>query len=210
MGHTILSNLDLRSCSGLEETSHDGPSEITISTVYKSKGKIPEIFLKGVGLSDNFILYIQSLTQDALEYYSCFISFSSNDLDFTERLHTDLDREGVRCWIYTKDMKIGDKIRPIIDQSIRLRDKLLVVLSKESIKSEWVEDEVEAAFEKEQKRRETVLFPVRIDDAAMETEVAWAAKIRRTRHIGDFRNWKDYDSYQKAFEKLMRDLKGKA
>jgi hypothetical protein len=30
---------------------------------------------------------------------------------------------------------------------------------------------------------------------------------RRTRHIGDFRNWKDYDAFKKAFDRLLRDLK---
>ena len=48
-------------------------------------------------------------------------------------------------------MKIGDKIRDRIDQSIRLHDKLLLVLSEHSINSEWVEDEVDAAYEQEQK-----------------------------------------------------------
>jgi hypothetical protein len=41
----------------------------------------------------------------------------------------------------------------------------------------------------------------------MESKKAWAALIRRTRHIGDFTRWKDHDSYQKAFERLLRDLK---
>ena len=26
-------------------------------------------------------------------------------------------------------------------------------------------------------------------------------------HIGDFRQWKDHDAYQKAFQRLLRDLK---
>ena len=50
-------------------------------------------------------------------------------------------------------------------------------------------------------------FPIRLDDAVMETDQAWAADIRRTRHIGDFRNWKDHDAYQNAFARLLRDLK---
>jgi hypothetical protein len=34
-----------------------------------------------------------------------------------------------------------------------------------------------------------------------------AAKIKRRRHIGDFSHWKDTSSYQKAFERLLRDMK---
>jgi len=33
-----------------------------------------------------------------------------------------------------------------------------------------------------------------------------AAHIRRTRHIGDFCDWKDHDAYQEAFARLLRDL----
>jgi hypothetical protein len=62
--------------------------------------------------------------------------------------------------------------------AIRLRDKLLLILSEHSIKSDWVETEVTTAFEEELKRGQTVLFPIRLDDAVMDTKEAWAAKLR--------------------------------
>ena len=40
-------------------------------------------------------------------------------------------------------------------------------------------------------------LPGLLDNAVMETDQAWAASLRRTRHIGDFRAWKDRDQYQK-------------
>jgi hypothetical protein len=83
----------------------------------------------------------------------------------------------------------------------------MVLLSESSVSSPWVEKEVETAFEKERREKRTVLFPIRLDEAVMETGEAWAADIRRTRHIGDFRDWKNHDSYKKAFERLLRDLK---
>ena len=82
-----------------------------------------------------------------------------------------------------------------------------MVLSEESIKSVWVEKEVETAFEKEKELEQTVLFPIRLDDAVMKSKTAWAADIRRTRQIGDFRDWKDHDAYQKSLKRLLRDLK---
>jgi len=41
----------------------------------------------------------------------------------------------------------------------------------------------------------------------MSTRDDWAAKIKRRRHIGNFSNWKDKAKYQRAFERLLRDLK---
>jgi hypothetical protein len=124
-----------------------------------------------------------------------------------KRLHADLQDNAVRCWFAPEDMKIGDEIRSRIDQSIRLHDKLLVVLSEHSTDSDWVEDEVETALEEERKRKQTVLFLIRLGEAVMETDEAWAAKIRRTRHIGDFSRSKDHDSYGEAFDRLLPDLK---
>lgn len=175
--------------------------------VYLSRGNIPEVFLRGAGVPDSFIENMASLVGKPIEFYSCFISYSSKDQMFAERLHNDLQGEGVRCWFAPEDMRIGDRIRPTIDQAIRSYDKLLIVLSEHSIDSDWVEKEVEAAFEEERKREKTMLFPIRLDSAVMETDQAWAADIRRIRHIGDFTHWKDHEAYQKAFERLLRDLK---
>ncbi len=121
----------------------------------------------------------------------------------------------MRCWFAPEDLKIGDRFRDEIDRSIRVYDKLLLVLSERSIRSDWVQAEVETALEKERRlgrelpadaRRPTVLFPVKLDDTVMETPQAWAGDIRRTRHIGDFRYWKEHDAYKRAFDRLLRDL----
>lgn len=102
-------------------------------------------------------------------------------------------------------MHIGDEIRSRIDESIRLYDKLLLVLSEYSVASHWVQKEAATAFEKEQEGK-IVLFPIKLDDTVMTTNQAWAADIRRMRHIGDFTKWKNHDEYQKAFDRLLRDL----
>jgi hypothetical protein len=84
--------------------------------------------------------------------YSCFIGYSLRDGDFARRLHADLQASGVRCWFAPEDMKIGAKILDAIDDAIRARDKVLLVLSAASIASEWVEDEVTKAFAEERER----------------------------------------------------------
>jgi hypothetical protein len=66
--------------------------------------------------------------------------------------------------------------------------------------------EVNAAREREDRENRTVLFPIRIDDVVVTAPQPWAADIRRTRHIGDFRAWKDHDCYRKAFKRLLHDL----
>lgn len=208
IAYTIFGDLDLSEAEGLEHVDHRGPSIIGLDTFYKSKGNIPETFLRGAGVPDNFIQYMHSLTGQAFEYYSCFISYSSKDQEFADRIYADLQARGVRCWLATEDLKIGDPFRQVIDDAIRRYDKLMVVLSETSVASTWVESEVEAALERERRGVSTTLFPIRLDEAVMKTDHAWAADIRRKRHMGDFSQWQDHNSYQKTFQRLLRDLQG--
>ncbi len=210
VGYTSFGDVDMSVVKNLETVKHQGPSTIGIDTIYRSQGNIPEVFLKGAGVDDTFITYIRSLIGKAIEYYSCFISYSSKDEAFANRLYADLQNNNVRCWFAPEDMKIGDKIRPRIDESIHIYDKLLLVLSKSSVASGWVEREVKTALAKERKEKRTVLFPVRVDKAVFESPFDWATEIRHERNIGDFTRWKDHDDYQKALIRLLRDLKAEA
>ncbi len=207
---THFSNLDLRGVKGLDTLKHKGPSTIGTDTLERSHGDLPDSFLRGVGLSDTFIAYARSLVARPIEYYTCFISYASHDQDFAERLHADLQSKGVRCWFAPEDLKIGEKFWHRIDESIKLYDKLLVVLSEHSVESEWVEREVMAALEKERQQKRPVLFPITLDEAFKQTSAPWAADIRRSRHTGNFIRWKQHDAYQKAFTRLLRDLKAEA
>jgi TIR domain len=138
----------------LEKCDHEGPSIVDHRTLQKS-GPLPLSFLRGVGLPDNLIEYLPSLLNQAIQHYSCFISYSTKDEDFAKRLHADLQDEGVRCWFAPHDLPIGGKIL-----------------------DDWVEDEVTKGFEEERKRGQIVLFPVRLDQTVMKTNEAWAAKLR--------------------------------
>ncbi|MDQ5853656.1 MAG: toll/interleukin-1 receptor domain-containing protein, partial [Chloroflexota bacterium] len=125
-------------------------------------------------------------------------------------LYADLQSNNVRCWLAPEDLKSGANIRVGMDQAIRLHDKLLLVLSKTSTTSAWVEQEVETALARERREKRRVLIPVRLDDAVMKRARGWPALIRTTRNVGDFRRWKNHDDYQQALQQLLRDLKADA
>jgi hypothetical protein len=206
LGFTVLGNANLTSASGLEACQHIAPSVLDYRAIAKS-WPIPTIFMRGCGLPETLIEYLPSIVNEPIQFYSCFISYSTKDGDFVERLYADLQVKGVRCWFAPEDLKIGDLFRQRIDDAIRLHDKLLLVLSEHSVQSGWVREEVESCLERERRENRTVLFPVRVDEAVMEATAAWAAAIRRERHIGDFREWESHEAYQNGFKRLLRDLK---
>jgi uncharacterized protein YjbI with pentapeptide repeats len=203
---TVFGFTTVSEVKGLERCRHEGPCIIDFETL-RISDPLPTAFLRGIGLPDSVIDYLPSLLNAAIQFYSCFISYSSKDQAFAERLHADLQNKGVRCWFAPHDMPIGAKIIDALDEAIRLRDKVLLILSEGAIASDWVEGEVTRALDEERTRKQLVLFPVRIDDAVMQTSEAWARLLRRERNIGDFTSWKDHDNYQKSFERLLRDLR---
>lgn len=203
---TVLARTDLRDVTGLHVAKHGGPSVLDHRTIQRS-GALPEPFLRGVGLSDALIrFFLGSAARGG--YADCFISHSSADQKFVEKLHADLQQRGVRCWYAPKDLPIGAKTRQRVDDAIRANDRLIVVLSSESINSAWVEKEVETAFEEERLRNSDVLLPVRIDDAVKKSVAAWARDIQNMRNIGDFSQWQsDQGAYRESLEKLLSALR---
>ena len=131
----MFGNNDLSEVKGLDCVVHHRSSIIGIDTIYRSHGKIPLAFLRGAGVPDNFIEYMGSLTGKALEFYSCFISYSTKDQEFATRLHADLQDKGVRCWFAPHDIQAGKKIHEQIDEAIRRYERLLLILSTGSMKS---------------------------------------------------------------------------
>ena len=209
VGFTLFSNMDLRGVQGLRGLIHRTASTIGIDTLYLSKGDIPERFLRGCGIPDSMIEYARALVaaERPIDYYSCFISYSSTDHALAERLYADLQAKGVRCWYAPHDLPIGAPILSGIDQAIRVHDKVLLILSSASVESGWVEKEVQMAIAREATERRRVLFPIRIDNTILKGHLGWPATVWDTINIGDFRHWKDHDTYQAAFTRLLKDLK---
>ena len=83
----------------------------------------------------------------------------------------------------------------------------MVIFSKSSIASKWVEYEVKQTLKKEETVSQDILLPIMVDDAVLNTTVGWATSLKATRNIGDFREWKNQRSYQQALERLLRDLR---
>jgi uncharacterized protein YjbI with pentapeptide repeats len=216
--YTIFADLDLSGVKGLDAVRHNGPSTIGTDTIYNSRGKIPEVFLRGCGVPDEFIAYIGSMVGRPIEYYSCFISYSTLDQEFAERLHADLQAKGVRCWFAPHDIQGGRKIHEQIDEAIRLHDRLLLILSEHSMSSEWVKTEIAKARKRETKEGKRVLFPVRL--VGFERLRDWecfdgdtgkdSAREIREYFIPDFSEWKEHDSYQVGLGRLVKDLKSVA
>jgi hypothetical protein len=113
-------------------------------------------------------------------------------------------------------MQGGKRIYDQIDEGIRASDRLLLLLSSESMASSWVKTEVGKARQKERAQKHTVLFPIGL--APFAEIRAWqqfdadvgedVAKAIREFYVPDFSMWKtDQKAYQQEFTRLLTALK---
>jgi hypothetical protein len=213
IGRTVFGNIDLRTVQGLDVVQHEAPSTIGLDTIEQSHGCIPEVFLRGAGVSERIIEYLPSLAARAIEFYSCFISYSHVDKSFARRLYDALQGRGIRCWLDEHEMLPGHSIYDEIDRGIRLWDKILLCASEHSLKSWWVDNEIDKAFEKEQqftKQRGTkirALIPLNLDNALWQWQDGKANQVR-SRLAADFTGWeRDNAKFEREFERLVKALR---
>jgi hypothetical protein len=151
---------------------------------------------------------------EPIQFKSCFISYSSADEAFARRLHARMRQANLRVWFAPEDIKGGEKLLDQVDRAIHVHDKLLLVLSEPSMKSNWVTTELQRARQVELREKRRKLFPIRLTE--YESIRQWEcfdadrgidiAKEVREYFIPDFSQWKDHDEFEKAFERLIRDL----
>ena len=209
---TQFANVDLSTSWGLDNCQHDGPCSFDILTLQNSRD-VPISFWRGCGLPEPLIDALPRLLNETIQFYSCFISYSHADSAFAWRLHDDMQRVGISCWLDEKQILPGDDIGKQIDAAVQLWDKVILCCSKASLNSVWVNRELEKAIQKEAKlwkergKETPVLIPVSLDDTLFEWNGHWASELTR-RHAADFAGWEtDSAKYEECLNRVVRALR---
>lgn len=124
-----------------------------------------------------------------------FISHSYQDKKFVNQLTTRLREDGIQVWTDEKELAVGDNIQEKISDAIKKTDYFIVVLSKNSTNSNWVNFELSATRLKEISQEQNIILPVLIEDCEIPFSL-------RDRLYSDFRR-----SFEEGYSKLITALK---
>lgn len=209
---------------GLDEVEMIGHCAYDAETLRENLGLTPLAFFQPVG-------FTQELTQDMgqavqvphrdVQYRSCFISYARSDERFVNRLCADLMFNNVPYWIDVRDVQPGEYVQTKINEAIEQYDKVLLVCSEASVTRKYIAHEVLQAIKFERLHGVQKLVPVMIDkyimSQSMESYAAsqtatgewkenWLWKVQALQ-IGDFCDWKSYDSYKEQLDRVLLVLK---
>jgi uncharacterized protein YjbI with pentapeptide repeats len=226
MGFTTFLGVNLGEAFGLDQVTHYVHSPIDTETIKLSKGNLPTKFLQGCGLSDldieysnlyklelsnqeinNIIYKIYDLrANQAIQVSPLFISYSHADTPFVERLEPRLTEKGIRFWRDVHNMTSG-RMEKQVDHAMRQNPTVILILSENSIRSDWVEHEARLARELEKEIGRDVLCPIALDDSWKSAK--WPARLMeqiKEYNILDYSNWKNDKTFGQVFNKMISGL----
>jgi hypothetical protein len=112
-----------------------------------------------------------------------FISHSSKDKSFVEKLVADLSVNAIPVWYDKLDLGVGESVPGRINDGIAKSRYFLIVLSPAALNSPWVREELNAGLMKQVSLGGTFVIPVLYEDCEVPPLLAH-------RRYADFR--KDY------------------
>ncbi len=125
---------------------------------------------------------------------SLFLSHSSIDKPFVEKLANDLENVGIDVWFDKWAINVGDSLTWRIEEGLRENNYLGLVLSPDALASEWVRSEFGAAWCRQMRSRKIVVLPILYRDCPIPSLLA-------DRKYADFRT-----DYQQGFAALCSAL----
>ncbi|PJF29877.1 MAG: hypothetical protein CUN52_06100 [Phototrophicales bacterium] len=128
-----------------------------------------------------------------------FVSYSRRNKVFAERIARDLGDAGMEVWIDFRQIHGGEQWQDEIFRGIERSQIVVVCLSPDAVKSEWVQREVLTA-----RQQEKFIIPVMAVNAQRELETVESLNWLQNLHFINFEG-----RYEEAFPELLRAIPGK-
>lgn len=206
LGWTLLGLLDLSQIVGLDQIRHIGPSTLGFDTALRSHSKLSREFLQGCGITEGVIHHWESLFDHPMENLSCFIRYAPDDSSFARNMYQRGQEKAVRCWLDEMPVEQSARRDRTSPTKYETDQKTVLCLSKASLTSWWIDDEIERVLAREEQlkarsgRDARLLYPVNLDGFMFSGD--W--KHKREKQIAKLS--KDFVGWRRNKEKFDEEL----
>ncbi|OIN59964.1 toll/interleukin-1 receptor domain-containing protein [Arsenicibacter rosenii] len=107
--------------------------------------------------------YTLPVSQTNVTRISAFISYSGHDKEYAVNIAELLSENGIHVWMDDFNVKVGDTVVSTIESGIKESDYFIVLLSNNSINSDWVKQEIELAYITNHERNKPKIIPIVFD-----------------------------------------------
>lgn len=128
-----------------------------------------------------------------------FISYTEKDSEVARMIDASLRVASVETFLDQREIRVGDSIIKKVYEGIASATDLIYIVSKNSVRSKWVAEELNAAKVRHREEEGFRILPVLIDPVKPPTE------ILDLRYI-DLCEWRDPAAYRRELLHLLRAL----
>ncbi len=214
-GGTVLA-CGLAGVNGLDESEHQMPSPVSVSSILSLRAGLPTTFLRGCGLRKEEIAHFESTLNDHVTYDACFLSYHEDDEQIATQLHQDLQASGVRCWKRPHGKTDGsprtccdiERTNCGIARLIMLGSQTSLACQVITRELTWVLMQEDANKSGHKENNLPILIPVALDGFAHKQWVNGNDDAVQKEHpVIDATNWADgEDSYKSVVSELISVL----
>jgi hypothetical protein len=111
-----------------------------------------------------------------------FISHSNHDKAIADFIAARLRESNMAPWVDTQQILAGDDILAQIGDGLATMDLLILIVSQQSLQSQWVQRELAYASTREVEKKEALILPFIVDDTAI-ADLPWHIASRNARRI---------------------------
>ena len=206
---TLFADCDLSQVLELESALHAGPSIIGLDTLARSRGLIPEHFLRRAGVPESLIGVQAQLA--AGEDRSCrtLLIASIKDSGLAERLMADLWRVGLPTWqlVVDDEEELLGEGGLTQEQRMTFFDNRVLLCSEDSLASPhgWRMFELAAQNRGLEVASQPAVIPLNLDNQLLVRDDHLCARLQENAVI-DFRGWDAQDAYSQGLKTLASRL----
>lgn len=201
---TLFGDCDLSQVIGLRSVRHAGPSIIGLDTLARSRGQVPDEFLRRAGVAEPLIAAQQQLQGTASIQPRVLVAGSVQDAPLLVRICEDLNTANVPTWSLAVDDEKTLRSDPGFSLRTYYYDRLALVCSSASLESPHVYRFFDGLLRGNTMKSQAIIT-VAVDDLVFNRNDSLCAALRK-QPVADFRQWESNVKYCQGLAMLTATL----